>query len=767
MMNLWKYIFFLLLLFGSLFISGCSNTKFLTGDQILYEGREEVVILNKEQIDGVKIVSDVSNSLTSYKPNNSLFGKNRSLPPIGLWSYNYLKPKGKGKISNWLYRTLSGEPVLISQVNPELRCRNVETRLFNSGFFNSKVWSVVDTNKRNPRKAKISYYVKANNPFRINNISFKTPVDPVDSAIVSGNDKLDLKPGDIFNLETVKAGTQKKASSLVDQGYYFFKPTCIQIVADSTESPFRLDLLIGKRGDIPDFVYHKYSINQIRVNMTGVSENYASISVSQDSILHDGIYLNGLQNYLKPGVITRSIQFRTGDLYSSSKHQSTIQRLNNNGVFRYVKMQFIVHDTLNRRMDLQIDLAPLKDVSLDLEGNVETKSSGFAGPGVGVTLAHGNMSRGANKLQLKLQGNVEWQFGKTDSSFLGNTSYSAGVNTSFVFPRFVLPFSFPGESKMLMSKTVINLGYEFTNKIQYYRMSAINLGWGYQWKKSQKVSHMFYPFNLNLVDLLETTPEFDDIIATNPYVKKSFEEQFIAGTKYDLIYDNINRKPNGFYGQFSFSTAGNLIELLKMNTNEERPYTIFGSIYSQFVKASADLRLFTNSVKQGLVFRLYIGTGISYGNSTVMPYVEQFYSGGANSIRAFTARSLGPGNYQPEVINGLIDQTGDIKLEGNIEYRFPFSKMLKGALFIDAGNVWLLNEDVSRPGANFKFGTFIDQLAVGTGFGLRFDFNFFVMRTDLGLPLRTPYATENGNWLTTTNEVFSKSIFNLAIGYPF
>ena len=194
-----------------------------------------------------------------------------------------------------------------------------------------------------------------------------------------------------------------------------------------------------------------------------------------------------------------------------------------------------------------------------------------------------------------------------------------------------------------MSKTIINLGYEFTNKVQYYRMSAINLGWGYQWKKSQKVSHMFYPFNLNLVNLLETTPAFDDIVDTNPYVKKSFEEEFIAGMKYDLIYDNTKRKPNGFYGQFSLSTAGNLIELLNFRQSGERPYTIFGNIYSQFVKASADLRLFTNTVKTRFGFQVLYRSWHSYGNSTVMPYVEQYYSGGANSIRAFTVRSAGSG----------------------------------------------------------------------------------------------------------------------------
>ena len=269
-----KSIFHWLIAVAVLLVYGCSNTKFLTGDQILYTGRNEVTFTNKELTDGVKSVKNVSQSLTMYKPNGALFGNNRVLPPVGLWSYNYLKPKGKGKFSNWLYRTLSNEPILVSTVNPELRCRNIETKLFNMGFFNTKVWAVVDTNKKNSRKAKISYYVRADNPFRINKISFATPIDAVDSIINSDKEKLELKSGDLFNLETVKSGTQKKASILVEQGYYFFKPTCIQIVADTTKTPFRLDLLIGKRSDIPDFVYRKYTINQIKVSLTGAPAIY-------------------------------------------------------------------------------------------------------------------------------------------------------------------------------------------------------------------------------------------------------------------------------------------------------------------------------------------------------------------------------------------------------------------------------------------------------------------------------------------------------------
>ena len=305
------------------------------------------------------------------------------------------------------------------------------------------------------------------------------------------------------------------------------------------------------------------------------------------------------------------------------------------------------------------------------------------------------------------------------------------------------------------------------NNIQYYRMSSLNLGFSYQWKKRQKITNVFYPININLVDLLATTPEFDTIVNTNPYVKKSFEEQYIAGMKYDFIYDNSTRKRGGTYLQLSLGTSGNLLDLIKSRSDGERPYTIIGNVYSQFIKVSADFRFYTNTTKKGLVFRLYSGAGFSYLNSTVMPYIEQFYSGGANSVRAFAARSLGPGSYKPDPSSGIIDQTGDIKIEGNVEYRFPLSKTVLGALFVDAGNVWLLNGDENRPGANFELNNFGKQLAVGTGVGLRFDFNFFVLRTDLGMRLRTPYANENGKYWLSSKEMFSEFLLSLAIGYPF
>ncbi|MBK7711464.1 MAG: BamA/TamA family outer membrane protein [Bacteroidales bacterium] len=199
----------------------------------------------------------------------------------------------------------------------------------------------------------------------------------------------------------------------------------------------------------------------------------------------------------------------------------------------------------------------------------------------------------------------------------------------------------------------------------------------------------------------------------------------------------------------------------------DRPYYFFSNVYSQYLKLTTDFRYYRNGYNKSLVFRLYAGIGAPYGNSAALPYVEQFFSGGAYSIRGFTARYLGPGSFHSADNSGYIDQSGDIKLESNLEFRFDMSKLLKGALFVETGNIWLVNEDVNRPGAKFDINTFYNQLAVGTGFGLRFDFTFFVLRTDIGLPLRTPYKTNGNNWLNSTNKVFSGALFNLAIGYPF
>jgi len=755
-------ILLIVAVFVALLMNACSNTKFLTGDQILYNGRK-VEIISNEKGKTVKKAEEIASEVTIAMPNNSLMGR-RILPPLGLWFYTYRKPE-EGKRGGFLYRKLKKSPVLIMAVNPDLRIKRIESDLFANGYFNSNAGFTLDTARNNQRKAKIVYSVEVEQPYRLAQILNQPANDSIDTLINSYITNLNLKPGDIFNLETIRNEKRKLASTLVEEGYYFFSPNEIEMVADTTQTPFQINLLVRKKPQIESCILKKYTINRVEVNVKKTEKGEPE-HIQNEPILYDGVNITGQTEYLKPEVIARSILFRQGDLYAETKHRGTIPLLNNYGVFQSVKMQFAVIDSLQQKMDVLLELQPKNDISLNIEGAVQSKSTGFAGPVSEITLAHANLFKGANRLQLKAFGGFEWQWGKKSEDDLSSNSYNAGINSSISFPKMIVPFKPVRENKSIIGKTIGSLGFEFKNSVKYYQMNSLNMAFGYQWRKTPKISHSLHPFRANIVSLRNTTALFDSILEMNPYVKRSFEEQQIIGLEYTFTYDNSERIRDGFYFQGMISTSGNLIDVFKQIGGNKRPYTFLGDIYSQFIKTSADVRYYTNTIREGLVMRLYAGTGISYGNSSVMPYVEQYFSGGSNSLRGFVARSLGPGSYKPGEFNGIIDQTGDIKLEFNSEYRFRMTNIMLGALFLEAGNVWILNPDENRTGAQFKLHNFTEQLAIGTGFGLRLDFDFFILRTDIGLPLRFPYNDGDGYW-NHFNEVFNKFRFNLAIGYPF
>lgn len=752
-------------------LAGCSNTKFLAEDQLLYTGRDAVFISDSSKFKDPR-VKQITGSVTAFKPNNSVGGK-RILPPLGLWFYNNMKPEEK-KTPGWLYRTFAKPPVLISTVNPEVRCRKLESELFGSGYFQSTVWSDIDTSKSNPKKAAITYYVKPGLPFRYNNISFLPPQDAVDTIINSFEPDLSIKPDDIFDLGIIKSETRKITDRLQESGYFYFTQAQVKITADTIQTPYKIDLRINKSEELTRKAGMKYFVDDITVKITGETGT-TDLQQGADTIEYDGISIISQDLQFKPGVLSRAVYFREGDSYSTSNHLQTMAHLNSYGIFKFINVRYTPDpDSLVNQLDMLIELAPMKDIGLDLEANVVTKSTGFSGPGFAATLTQGNLAGGANRLQFKLDGGVEWQWSNKTVSTLGTVSYNVGLSSSIIFPKLIAPSFFINTERFNLPQTSVTVGFAFLNKVQYYRMVSVNMGFGYQWKKQDKITHKFFPVFINSIDLLETTPEFDTLISKNPFIRKSFEEQFIVGMKYDFTYDNsLTKRPNGFYFSAGVSSSGNLLDLGKRAFKEEseRPYSALGSVYSQFIKLSTDVRYYRNINNMSIVSRFYAGTGIPYTNSVVMPYVEQFYSGGSNSVRAFVARSLGPGGLAPSADidpdSLIVDQTGDIKLEGNLEFRFRMSKVLHGALFIDAGNVWLLNTDETRPDAEFRFNKFMDQLAVGTGVGLRFDFSFFILRTDFGFPIRRPYKTDGSNWLWGTSDLWKNGVFNLAIGYPF
>jgi len=749
-------------------LSACSNTRFLTNDQVLYTGRTKIEIINSHKIKKTSSVKNQVSSVTSHKVNNALFGR-RVLPPVGLWVHNYWKKDESKKFGSWLYKALSSSPVLISDVNPELRSKKIENELFDLGYFHTKAWSNIDTNKSYPRKARVSYFVDLAPPLHYNKIVYDTISDPLDTLISKNSFKNQIKPGDQFNLAVLKTSRDTLSRRIQNRGYFYFIPEFIELQADTLSESGKLNLLIGKKKELPKSILSVYKINKIIINNSQGSDTAIS---KPDTAWYNGIAIVSSRNILRDEVLLNSVFFRQGDKYSYNAYQSTINRLNNLGVFKSVNISFKQNksDSLAYLLDVFINLVMSDNISLDFEANLITKSSGYFGPLFSTSVSHGNTFRGAERLKLALTGGFEWQWGTKSASQLGTYSYEVGVSSGLTVPGIIIPFVPKTRSSMIMQRTSINADLNLLNRVAYYNMISLKTNLNYQWSSNKNVQHSFYPIYLNSVNLLKTTPAFDSVVNENIYIRKSFEEQFILGSKYEFTFNNtLTIRPNNFLFTGGLSAAGNLIDLFTGlgKSRSERPYHFLNNIYSQYVKLTTDFRYYRNGFNKSLAFRIYAGLGIPYGNSTALPYVEQFFSGGAYSVRGFTARYLGPGSFHTTDQSGYIDQSGDLKLESNMEYRFNMSKILKGAIFLETGNIWLVNEDQNRPGAVFHLNTFYNQLAVGTGFGLRFDFTFFVLRADVGFPLRTPYIENNRNWLFGTNKILSGGQFYLAIGYPF
>ena len=749
-------------------LSGCSNTRFLTKDEVLYTGRNKVEIINSQ---GVKKTASVKNqviSLTTHKVNNALFGR-RVLPPIGLWVHNYWSVKEAKKFKKWLYKTFSASPILISDVNPELRTKKIENDLFDLGYFITRAWSVVDTSKRNKHKARVSYFVDLSPPYHINEIVLDTLSDHLDTLISKDNFRKKIKSGDQFNLNNLKTSRDGLSRRMQDSGYFYFIPEFIDLRADTSLENNKMNLLIGKRKDLPVQAISVFKINDIIItNSQGSDKNNAEA----DTLWYGDIAIISSGDILKHDLLINSLYFRKGDIYSYNSYQSTINRLNNLGVFKSVNISFVQNkkDSLSYLLDVIINLVMADNVSVDYEANLITKSSGYFGPLLLTGVSNRNSFKGAELLKVALTGGLEWQWGAKSENQLGTYSYQFGINSGLTLPKIILPFRPSKKNSMLLQRTSVNLELSLLNRIAYYKMFSVKTNLKYDWSKNRNIQNSISPLYVNSVNLLETTPEFDSVVNENIYISKSFEEQFIIGPRYDFSYNNtLTTRPNNFFFSAGINTSGNVIDLIAGIGKDasDRPYYFMNNIYSQYLKFTTDFRYYRNGYNKSLVFRLYAGIGIPYGNSTALPYVEQFFSGGAYSIRAFIARYLGPGSFHTDDQSGYIDQSGDLKLETNLEYRFDMSKILKGALFIETGNIWLVNEDPNRPGAKFDPHTFYNQLAVGTGLGLRFDFTFFVLRLDYGLPLRNPYPVDNRYWLFGTDKILSGGLFNIAIGYPF
>lgn len=462
------------------------------------------------------------------------------------------------------------------------------------------------------------------------------------------------------------------------------------------------------------------------------------------------------------------IAFREGRTFSVRQMDLTQTRLSRMGIFNNINISVFPDTTQRdkRLLDVLIDCTFDRPLEASVEANVSSKSNSYLGPGLSFGVTNRNIFGGGEQLNVTLTGSYEWQTGSGRSSAFN--SYELGLNGTLAFPRLLAPRFVP-RSRRDINWTRINLGIDMLNRPHYFKMYQFNAGIAYDWRSSRYISNTFTPFKISYTKLQHTTQVFDSIMNANPAIALSFMDQFIPQMSYSMIFDRAMNRDNTINVQVTLQQAGNLFWSIYELCGKKgrRPCS---ALRSRSLSRGTD-RLSTVARLMGkmwLVNRVAVGAAYAYGNSKEVPYSEQFYCGGANSVRAFTVRSIGPGSYRApaDQINGYFDQTGNFIFLANTELRFPILGPLEGAAFIDAGNVWTLKNEPSRPGGQLKASTFLRDLALGTGVGLRFNISMLVIRGDLGIGIHAPYHTSRRGYYNM--ESFGKSLaFHLAIGYPF
>jgi outer membrane protein assembly factor BamA len=727
----------------------CSTTKHLPPGELLYTGLRGIEWSDRDSVEVGDEVLDRIEEAFSYPPNNAFLGSSsvRTPFPLGLWVYN-ANVKRKGALNKWLMNWLASKPILISTVKPETRTKIVEGILRDNGYFNGTAAYEVIREKKNGQKAKIRYGVTFHEPYRIDSIQWRRLQHRADTLLqLNDADRL-VHKGDIFSTEKLAAERQRIATIMRNNGYSYFRPEYIVYQADSALSSHKVSLRAGLKQGVPRQVLHPWKIGNIYLALNGYDSERPTDSIRYKEML---IFYEGKLR-VRPSVLYSQLKFQCGDLYSLKKQTETQMAMNRLDIFRFTEFRYWPQDTLPacETMNVLINTSydyPLNG-ALDLKATVN--DSDYAGPGMSLDLTRRNIFGGGEVLTTSIYGSHEWNIGRKTVKNTGMINhFEIGVKGNILFPRLVLP-RIGKRAYDFSASTHLDLDINLMNRARYYTMWRVTSGLSYEFHPAVVRHHTFTPFKLVFNKLQHKTQSYDSIVNLNPSLAQSLEDQFIPSIGYTYTLDNAPLRQNRSTTrwQFSVSEAGNLISgvyaAFGKDFNEEK--RILGRPYAQFLKATSELR-YNHYLdrNQRLVMRIGGGLIYSYGNMKMAPYNERFYVGGANSIRAFTIRSIGPGRFRPDPDNmyAYIDQNGDWKLEANIEYRGRLVGDLDIAVFFDAGNVWLMRRDETRPGGTFQWKHFPNDIALGTGIGFRYDMSMLVFRLDIGYALHYPYDTRD------------------------
>ena len=757
--NLFLRNLFVLLMVG--FTVSCNVKRFIPEDEYLYTGAEVEI----EAEDTIKELDKLQIELETVlrpKPNKKFLGMR-----MGLYYHYKAQQENPGFINKFLNKKMGEEPVYASKVNLSQTGDLILNRLENRGFFFSEVTSNLiedDTTK----EASAFYNVRLSKPYVLNKYQLDSDSLAIYSDIQTGLNETVLKKGMRYDLSGLKVERERIDRDLKDKGYYNFSPGLLIFEADTNQyDNHNLDLFLRLKKDVPKKTIIPYKITKVNVYPNHVIGND---SLKQETTVYANKNFIQEEEFFKPKRLDPFILLEEGQYFNPANSSATSRRLATIGAYKFINIRYDEIDSLSTDslgiLEANLYLSPLNKRALRAEVQAVTKSNNFTGPNLALTYVNRNLFKGGEILNITGKVGYEFQLGgRGDQS--GRTSLEFGIGSDLIFPRLLFPVKVRKDFfTYAIPKTKISLGADVLVRSQLYSLTSFNASFGYFWNANKYVTHEFNPISVNYIQLGKTSEEFNNILIANSFLSKSFDDQFIAGMTYSFTYNGMVDafKTNQFFANFNLDIAGNTISLLSgSNKSEDERNKFLGLKFSQYAKADVDLRYHFNFGKeQKIATRLFAGLGLPYGNSDVMPYSRQYFAGGPYSVRAFKTRSLGPGTYVPvdNGSNSYFDQTGNIRLEANAEYRFPIFSYLKGALFVDAGNVWNSKANEDLPGGKFS-GNFLNELGIGGGAGLRVDIQSFVIRFDLAAIIKEPIDGSRFRF------DYANPILNFAIGYPF
>lgn len=746
-------------------ILGCSVKQYIPENEQLYTG-SELTLETKTSIPDIKLISSELNELLRPEPNSKFLGMR-----IGLWAHYKNQKDNPGFINRFLNKKIGEEPVYFSSVAVPKTADLILNRLENRGFFYCSIDSEVNQGEQ---FTSVNYVAKVSTPYTLSVYQIELDSLPIYQQIRLIIEESILNFASRFDLNSLKEERERIDKSLKNRGYYNFNSEYLLFEADTnvSDSVRKFNLFLRLKKDVPDKSIVPYEITRINV--------FPNYSINESSEKVDTTVIeakNFIQGNLvfKPELLNEYILIEKGQNYDPNLSSLSTNRLSSIGNYKFVNLRYDelkLSDSIGN-LEANFFLSPMTRRSLRAELLGVSKSNNFAGPALNFTYRNRNIFKGGETFNLSARVGYELQIAGGDRSNLKSFEY--GVKGDLIFPRVIFFIPIKEELSYSVPKTKMSLGFEYLSRGGLYRLNTVSANYGYFWNANRFVYHELNPISINVVNQTQTSSEFEDILDQNPFLRRSFDQNFIVGVNYLFNFNKLidNTQRHGVFVGTGLDVAGNLVNGLSNLANAESG-KFLGLEYAQYAKVDLDLRYYFRPVEEHVIAtRLFAGVGIPIGNSLSLPYIKQFFSGGPNSVRAFRIRSIGPGSYQPDQnsTSSFFDQSGDIRLEANMEYRFPIFSFLKGALFIDAGNIWLWNENAALPGGKFSK-NLLNELAVGTGVGLRVDVQFFVIRLDLATPLRYPYLIDGERW-SNAWDISSKTWrredlnFNFAIGYPF